>query len=109
MSVVNISTSAYQTVIKKYRVVVIDFWAGWCEPCKKFSPIFEAVADKYAENAKDVLFTKCNAEKEQSLAADFMIRSIPTIVVLKDGEMVLKKSGSFNQAQLEEFVAEFIA
>lgn len=104
MSVVNITAEAYEDVIKKYETVIIDFWATWCGPCKAFGPVFEEIADKINAENTNILFAKCDTEKEQKLAAQFRIRSIPTIIAIKNGEIAEVKMGSMSKAQFEQFV-----
>ncbi len=104
MAVVNITTEAYEDAIKKYEIVIIDFWATWCGPCKSFAPVFEEIADKINADNTNILFAKCDTEKEQQLAAQFRIRSIPTIVAIKNGELAEVKMGALSKAQFEQFV-----
>lgn len=102
MSVINISTAAYDTVVKKCDIVVIDCWAPWCQPCKNYAPIFEDIAS--SSKKENVLFAKCNVENEQDLAAKFGIRSIPTVLIVKDGEVVEKKLGGLTKEMIDQLV-----
>ncbi len=104
MAVINITAEAYEDAIKKYETVIIDFWATWCGPCKAFAPVFEEIADKINADNSKILFAKCDTEKEQQLAAQFRIRSIPTIVAIKNGEVAEVKMGALSKAQFEQFV-----
>ena len=86
-------------------IVLVDFWAEWCGPCKQFAPTYEALS----EENPDIVFGKVDTEAEQELAARFEIRSIPTIMVVKDGVMVYAQPGALPKrlvAQLIEQVRE---
>lgn len=86
--------------------VVIDFWAPWCGPCKMMGPNFEKSATKFPLK---VLFTKVNTENEQNLGARFGIRSIPTLMVFKNGKEVHRVSGALDEANLTKLVSQFVS
>jgi len=81
--------------------VVVDFWASWCGPCKMMAPVFEQVSSKFALKAR---FAKINTEAEQSLSSKFDIKSIPTLIIFKNGREIDRVSGALNAAQLEKWV-----
>ncbi|KFL34704.1 MULTISPECIES: thioredoxin TrxC [unclassified Sulfurospirillum] len=85
--------------------VIVDFWAPWCAPCKAFAPTFQQAARVYPLR---VLFAKVDTEAEQFLASRFKIRSIPTLIVFKDGEEVERVSGAMSDEDLDAFVERFL-
>ena len=85
--------------------VIVDFWAPWCGPCKMFAPVFEQAARAYPLR---MLFAKVNTEAEQFLASRFKIRSIPTLIVFKNGEEVERVSGAMSDEELDAFVERFL-
>ncbi len=100
MSLPALTDENFTQVIADNKIVVIDFWAQWCGPCKQYGPIFETVA----ENNPDVMFVKVNTDEQQEVAAQFGIRSIPTTVVMKEEIVVLQKEGLLFQEQLKGYV-----
>lgn len=85
--------------------VILDFWAPWCQPCQMMKPVFEEVSKDFALKA---LFGKVNTEDEQFLASRFKIRSIPTLIVFKNGKEIERVSGAMHDEQLTSFVNRFI-
>ncbi len=81
--------------------IIIDFWAPWCGPCKMMAPTFSSVASNYAVKT---LFTKVNTENEPQLGSRFNIRSIPTLIIFKDGKEVERVSGALDSSNLTNFV-----
>jgi thioredoxin 2 len=94
-----------EVIVNSDIPVIIDFWAPWCGPCKMMAPTFEAVSKNY--NLK-MLFGKVNTENEQNLGARFGIRSIPTLIVFKNGAEVERISGALDQGNLNSLVQRFL-
>jgi thioredoxin len=84
-----VTMSNFEEIVEKHELVVLDFWAEWCQPCKLLGPVFEELA---AHNT-DIFFGKVNTEQSQDLAQAFQVRSIPTLMAFKKGELVFEKSG----------------
>lgn len=103
--VVNANKETFDQLIKDEMPIVIDFWAPWCRPCVNFTPIFTEVA---AERAHQIRCVKINTEQEQELANRFRIRSIPTIMVFQNGEMVDMLSGALPKVHFEQWLDEVL-
>jgi len=86
----------------KDGIVLVDFWADWCGPCKRFAPIFESTSEKHP----DIVFGKVDTEAEQDLAAQFEIRSIPTIMAIRDGVIVFAQPGLLPESSLESLIEQ---
>jgi thioredoxin 2 len=94
-----------EIVVNSDIPVIVDFWAPWCGPCKMMGPVFEKIATKYPLKT---LFTKVNTENEQQLGSRFGIRSIPTLIVFKNGKEVQRVSGALDESSLTSLVNKFI-
>lgn len=90
-----------EQTIQDHEIVLLDFWAAWCGPCRMFAPIFDQAAAAHP----DVVFGKVDTEVERELAAGFRISSIPTLMAFRDGILVFSQPGALNAAQLEQVIA----
>lgn len=102
MATIEITKDTLQDTIANNDIVIIDFWAPWCGPCKSFAPIYEAVSEKHS----DVVFAKVNTEDEQELAASFQIRSIPTLMIFRGQITLFSQAGMLPESGLEEVIAK---
>jgi thioredoxin len=105
MATVTVTKDNFEKVVSERPVVVLDFWAEWCGPCKMFAPIFEKVSEKYP----DVVFGKVNTEEEQELAGSFNIRSIPTLMVVRDKVILLSQAGALPESALQQVLDRALA
>ena len=92
-----------QHIQKNDIPVIVDYWASWCGPCKMMAPVFEQVANDFRGKVR---FTKLNTENEQSIAGEKAIRSIPTLILYKDGKEFERVSGALDAQSLKNFVAK---
>ncbi|HOO61620.1 MAG TPA: thioredoxin [Bacillota bacterium] len=101
MAVITISKSNFDTEVKKSEtLVMVDFWASWCGPCRMLSPIVDTIAD--ARN--EIKVGKVNVDEEAELAKEFGIMSIPTLLFFKGGELVHKQIGSLPKEEIESLI-----
>jgi thioredoxin len=91
----------FKQVVDNNDLVIVDFWATWCGPCKSFAPVFSAAAD----NNHDIVFAKVDTEAAQDLSSAFQIRSIPTLMVFKEQIVVFSKAGALPPGNFDELIA----
>jgi len=102
VATIDITSQTFEETIEKNDIVIIDFWAEWCGPCKSFSPIYEDVSKKY----EDIVFGKIDTETEQELAGHFQIRSIPTLMIFREQVVLFSQAGMLSAQQLEEVIGK---
>jgi thioredoxin 1 len=102
MATKNLTLDELESTLKDNDIVLIDFWAEWCGPCRMFGPIFERASEKHP----DIAFMKVNTEEEQQLAAVFGIQSIPTMAIFRDNIMIFKQAGALPENALEDVIKQ---
>jgi thioredoxin 1 len=100
MATVDLTKDNFEQTVLNNDIVIVDFWAPWCGPCKSFAPTYEAVSEKYP----NVVFAKVNTEAEQDLAGYFQIRSIPTLMVFREQIIIFSQAGALPGQALEQVV-----
>jgi thioredoxin len=102
VATVELTQQNFETTIRGNPMVIIDFWAPWCGPCKGFAPVYE----KASEAHPDVVFAKVNTDAEQELAGSFGIRSIPTLMVFREQVILFQQAGALPGNALEQVIAQ---
>ena len=98
----DLTDANFDSEVDQHSVIVMDFWAPWCAPCRAFAPIFEAAAERYPE----VLFARIDTEAEPELARQFEVKSVPTLLGVRDGTIVKVQMGALPPDKFEKLILE---
>jgi sulfoxide reductase heme-binding subunit YedZ len=102
MATVEVTKDTFEDVVTKNDMVLVDFWAPWCAPCRSFAPVYEQLSEKYP----GIVFAKVNTEEEQELAGAFQIRSIPTLMVFREKVILFSQPGALPATSLEQVITQ---
>ena len=102
MATVDLTRDNFEQTVTDNPIVIVDFWAPWCGPCKGFAPVFEKAAEAHA----DVVFGKVNTDEQQELAGAFNIRSIPTLMIFREKVVLFQQAGALPGQALEQVLAQ---
>jgi len=102
VAVVELNKENFEEVVSKNNFVIVDYWAPWCGPCRSFAPVYE----KVSEDHEDIVFAKVNTEDEQEIGAQFQIRSIPTLMIFREGIIIYSEAGALPEGAFRELLSK---
>ncbi len=102
MATVDLTKDNFEQTVKENAMVIVDFWAPWCGPCRGFAPVYEKASEQHV----DVVFAKVNTDAEQELAGGFGIRSIPTLMVFRENVILFQQAGALPANALEQVITQ---
>jgi thioredoxin 1 len=102
MATVDLTAETFESTVNSDQLVLVDWWAEWCGPCRMFAPVFEAASEKYP----DVVFGKVDTEAEQALSAQAGISSIPTLMIFREGVLLFAQPGALPGNALEDLIGQ---
>ena len=102
MATIDVTEDSFEKTVTEEGIVLVDAWADWCGPCKRFAPIYEEASEKHT----DLTFAKLDTEANQGLAAALQIQSIPTLMIFRDSIMVFREAGALPPAALEDLIEQ---
>ena len=102
MATIDLTSDAFEEAVTGEGITLVDFWAEWCGPCKSFAPVFEAASEQHP----DIAFTKVDTEVEQEIAGALQIRSIPTLMIFRDGIQLFSQPGALPGPVLEDLITQ---
>lgn len=102
MSTIELTNDSFESTVTGDGIVLVDFWASWCGPCRSFAPVFESAAD----DNPDITFAKVDTEAQQDLAGALQIMSIPTLMMFRDGVLLFSQPGALPRNALDDLIGQ---
>jgi thioredoxin 1 len=102
VATIDLTQANFEETITNNDMIIIDFWAPWCGPCRNFAPVFKEASEKYP----NIVFAKVNTDDERELAGSFQIRSIPTLMIFREQIIIFSQAGSLPESALEEVIGK---